>query len=370
MVIHRSDLHGTFLRACRARRRRPASPTSRSSATSTCPVRRRRAVPSPTATRRGRSRHRRRRPALGRPQRCSSTTSRSARPTSPTAAPCPIDAGRDERRVDVATSSSTSGPAATSCSTRCAAARCSTRSRCSSRPRRCAGEDDWGTPDELDAAFAGTCDQVQQGLPLMWRDRWWRMFDRDPIMTWVHGRIALLGDAAHPPLQYMAQGAIMAIEDGWVLAEHVAAQQAVRSEPARASTGTPLWRRTTPSGRRALPPRADHRPRVGRAVAPRRRARRAAQRRPARPGHPRLHLHRLDLRPDGARPRTRSRRCSRSSRCRRSRSTSRRGSEPGCPHRAEDNSGRAPVGRGHCSCRDGQPRVKGSTSRDGCWASR
>ena len=41
----------------------------------------------------------------------------------------------------------------------------------------------------------------------------------------MHGRVALLGDAAHPPLQYMAQGAIMAIEDGWVLAEHVAAQQ-------------------------------------------------------------------------------------------------------------------------------------------------
>ena len=55
----------------------------------------------------------------------------------------------------------------------------------------------------------------------MWRDRWWRMFDRDPIMTWVHGRIALLGDAAHPPLQYIAQGAIMAIEDGYVLAEHL-----------------------------------------------------------------------------------------------------------------------------------------------------
>jgi salicylate hydroxylase len=91
-------------------------------------------------------------------------------------------------------------------------------------PKALAGEDDWGTPDELDAAFAGTCEQVQQGLPLMWRDKWWRMFDRDPILNWVHGRIALLGDAAHPPLQYMAQGAIMAIEDGWVLAEHVGRQ--------------------------------------------------------------------------------------------------------------------------------------------------
>jgi len=91
-----------------------------------------------------------------------------------------------------------------------------------------AGEEDWGTPDELDAAFAHTTGNIQKGLPLMRRDRWWRMFDRDPIMTWVYGRIALLGDAAHPPLQYIAQGAIMAIEDGYVLAEHLAAG---REEP-------------------------------------------------------------------------------------------------------------------------------------------
>jgi salicylate hydroxylase len=89
-------------------------------------------------------------------------------------------------------------------------------------PKALAGEEDWGTPDELDAAFAGSCDFVRDGLPHMWRDKWWRMFDRDPVMTWVHGRIALLGDSAHPPLQYIAQGAIMAIEDGWVLGEHVA----------------------------------------------------------------------------------------------------------------------------------------------------
>jgi salicylate hydroxylase len=89
-------------------------------------------------------------------------------------------------------------------------------------PKARAGEEDWGTPGELDAAFADACENVQQGLPLMWRDRWWRMFDRDPIPAWVYGRVALLGDAAHPPLQYIAQGAIMAIEDGWVLAEHAA----------------------------------------------------------------------------------------------------------------------------------------------------
>jgi 3-hydroxybenzoate 6-monooxygenase len=88
-------------------------------------------------------------------------------------------------------------------------------------PRARAGHEDWGMPDELDAAFEVTCENVRKGIPLMWRDRWWRMYDRDPIATWVYGRIALLGDAAHPPLQYMAQGAIMAIEDGWVLARHV-----------------------------------------------------------------------------------------------------------------------------------------------------
>ena len=100
-------------------------------------------------------------------------------------------------------------------------------------PKALAGQDDWGTPDEMDAAFEGTCDQVQKGLPLMWRDRWWRMFDRDPIMNWLNGRIALLGDAAHPPLQYMAQGAIMAIEDGWVLAQH--------AERLRSADGTIDW---------------------------------------------------------------------------------------------------------------------------------
>ncbi|MEU4658921.1 FAD-dependent oxidoreductase [Streptomyces sp. NPDC023723] len=92
-------------------------------------------------------------------------------------------------------------------------------------PAALAGRDDWGTPDELDeldAAFEATCDPVRKGIPLMWRDRWWQMLDRDPVETWVHGRIALLGDAAHPPLQYMAQGAVMAIEDGWVLAKHAA----------------------------------------------------------------------------------------------------------------------------------------------------
>lgn len=46
----------------------------------------------------------------------------------------------------------------------------------------------------------------------------WVLCDRDPILEWVDGRVALLGDAAHPMLQYFAQGACMAMEDAVCLA--------------------------------------------------------------------------------------------------------------------------------------------------------
>jgi len=48
--------------------------------------------------------------------------------------------------------------------------------------------------------------------------RLWVLCDRDPAERWVDGRVALLGDAAHPMLQYMAQGACMAMEDAVCLA--------------------------------------------------------------------------------------------------------------------------------------------------------
>ncbi|HAE01414.1 MAG TPA: 3-hydroxybenzoate 6-monooxygenase, partial [Rhodospirillaceae bacterium] len=41
----------------------------------------------------------------------------------------------------------------------------------------------------------------------------WVLCDRDPITNWIDGRVALLGDAAHPMMQYFAQGACMAMED-------------------------------------------------------------------------------------------------------------------------------------------------------------
>jgi 3-hydroxybenzoate 6-monooxygenase len=48
--------------------------------------------------------------------------------------------------------------------------------------------------------------------------------DREPVKDWSRGRVALLGDAAHPMLQYLAQGACMATEDAVWLAEKVAEQ--------------------------------------------------------------------------------------------------------------------------------------------------
>ena len=87
-------------------------------------------------------------------------------------------------------------------------------------PKYQAGLDDsqWGGPDELDEAFGACCPQVREATGFLWRDRWWPMYDREPLAVWTRGRLALLGDAAHPMLQYLAQGACQAIEDADALA--------------------------------------------------------------------------------------------------------------------------------------------------------
>ena len=91
----------------------------------------------------------------------------------------------------------------------------------SRRHRR--GEQNAGAPDELEETFARTHPGVRDNLRYVSRERNWVLHDRDPATNWTDGRVTLLGDAAHPTLQYLAQGAQMAIEDGVVLAEKVAA---------------------------------------------------------------------------------------------------------------------------------------------------
>ena len=53
----------------------------------------------------------------------------------------------------------------------------------------------------------------------------WALFDRAPLEKWVDGRVALMGDAAHPMLPFLAQGAAMAVEDAWVLADVISSGQ-------------------------------------------------------------------------------------------------------------------------------------------------
>jgi len=85
------------------------------------------------------------------------------------------------------------------------------------------GEQDAGAPDELEEIFARAHPGVRDNLRYVSRERNWVLHDRDPATNWTSGSVTLLGDAAHPTLQYLAQGAQMAIEDGVVLAEKVAA---------------------------------------------------------------------------------------------------------------------------------------------------
>lgn len=50
----------------------------------------------------------------------------------------------------------------------------------------------------------------------------WGLFDRDPMESWTKGSVTLLGDACHPMLPFLSQGAAMAIEDGYILGEALA----------------------------------------------------------------------------------------------------------------------------------------------------
>jgi salicylate hydroxylase len=72
-------------------------------------------------------------------------------------------------------------------------------------------------PAELRRAFAGWRD-AEPLLAAVDQTFLWGLFDHPPLPEWSRGRIALLGDAAHPMLPFLAQGATMAFEDAWVLA--------------------------------------------------------------------------------------------------------------------------------------------------------
>lgn len=83
------------------------------------------------------------------------------------------------------------------------------------------GWDTHGDPEELNFRFRDAAPPVKALLQKIDSWRMWVLCDRDPIKKWSSGNVTLLGDAAHPMLQYMAQGACMAMEDAVVLAEEM-----------------------------------------------------------------------------------------------------------------------------------------------------
>jgi len=87
-------------------------------------------------------------------------------------------------------------------------------------------EEGWnvfGDTAELHERFREAHPTVKKLLEKINVWKMWVLCDREPVRRWTRGRVTLLGDAAHPMLQYLAQGACMAIEDAVVLANRVAA---------------------------------------------------------------------------------------------------------------------------------------------------
>ena len=100
-------------------------------------------------------------------------------------------------------------------------------------------EESWsarGDRDEALTFFDGWHPQVRALIAGTEQVFKWAMFDRASLETWTRGRVTLLGDAAHPMMPFMGQGAAQSIEDGFVLARCLAAD---RDHPERASACKP-----------------------------------------------------------------------------------------------------------------------------------
>jgi len=92
-----------------------------------------------------------------------------------------------------------------------------------------------GDYNELKSDFAGWHSDIQQLIDHAERDSLfkWALYDRAPMPRWGKGRVTLLGDACHPTLPFMAQGAAMAIEDAAVLAACLSGGDDVANKLAR-----------------------------------------------------------------------------------------------------------------------------------------
>jgi salicylate hydroxylase len=89
-------------------------------------------------------------------------------------------------------------------------------------------DEQWAVPSDMNEmleAYAGWHPGLLHVMSRAKETYKWGIRDRDPLAHWVDGSIALLGDAAHPMMPTLAQGAAISMEDGYVLARHLDAQR-------------------------------------------------------------------------------------------------------------------------------------------------
>ena len=105
-------------------------------------------------------------------------------------------------------------------------------------------------PELLRRAFEGWDPRVGQVLAQVDKTFRWALYDREPLPTWSQGRLTLLGDAAHPMLPHLGQGANQSIEDGMALAAILAQDDAaaVAGRPADLRAAAPRARGRDPAG--------------------------------------------------------------------------------------------------------------------------
>ncbi|WP_151446316.1 FAD-dependent monooxygenase [Lacisediminimonas profundi] len=124
--------------------------------------------------------------------------------------------------------------------------------------------DDWqveswtqqGTHEECHEHFKGWNDDVHTLISKLDVPFKWALMGRDPLDQWSFGRVSMVGDACHPTLPFLAQGAVMALEDGYILARCIERYQdelplALRKyEAARIERTNRIVLRSTENGRR------------------------------------------------------------------------------------------------------------------------
>jgi salicylate hydroxylase len=102
-----------------------------------------------------------------------------------------------------------------------------------------------GDPAALAREFVGWDPRVEHLLSQVETTFRWGLYDREPLPTWTRGRLTLLGDAAHPMLPHLGQGANQAIEDGMALAALLAQTDAAGAQEALAAYERIRRERTT-----------------------------------------------------------------------------------------------------------------------------